>query len=667
MLGRLGKRRGDMFSDDGVAPAGGGGFRWLVSTSLAAAVGAISVAAVIFGSGETTDALREVPPWLERPGAKPSVTAARDITPTETGLKWAIPKADRLQTMTGTLSARFLVHDTMRIKQGTRDAIVNKAFVRLVARLAPVAPGQIERIPPFNPYRLYATAGAADDTAGQNATDDAQEISTTLIELLGGLLPAEDGQELDAQEAAEIVARSLAVQDEPATGIAAIRGGFQPDGLKATAQELLADRSLRGRQDRLPTTATTDLTKTVFDTDDTVADLEARQVKVVKVARGQTFTRILQDNGGDKFQVRAMVEAAKTILADNALTPGMEAHVTLVPSLTRAGALEPVRVTLFSEQQDHKLTVARNAAGEFSVSATPIEDRVARADVGNDDNAQASSLYMSFYHSALSHGLPVETINQIMRIHAYDTDFRRRVRGHDQIEWFFDTRDDTRAAGNGLDAALGDLLMTSISTGGEAYRFYRFRTQDGLVDYYDDNGNTSRKFLMRRPVRGESMRLASGFGMRRHPILQYVRPHNGIDWAGPIGTPIMAAGMGTIEEAGRKGEFGNYVRIRHANGYKTSYAHMQRFAPGVSEGVRVLQGQVIGYLGNTGLSSGPHLHYEVHVNSRPVDPMSIQVPRDRKLTTNQLRDFQREKTRIDDLLRRNPVSSRIVDQQAALR
>jgi murein DD-endopeptidase MepM/ murein hydrolase activator NlpD len=173
--------------------------------------------------------------------------------------------------------------------------------------------------------------------------------------------------------------------------------------------------------------------------------------------------------------------------------------------------------------------------------------------------------------------------------------------------------------------------------------------------------------LMRRPVRGEGMRLGSGFGMRRHPILGMVRPHNGVDWSGPIGTPIMAAGSGTIEEAGRKGEYGNYVRIRHANGYRTSYAHMRGFAAGISEGVRVRQGQVIGFLGTTGLSTGPHLHYEVLVNSRPVDPMSLQVPKDRKLTGNPLRDFLKEKGRIDDLLRRNPVSSRIIDQQAALR
>ncbi len=131
--------------------------------------------------------------------------------------------------------------------------------------------------------------------------------------------------------------------------------------------------------------------------------------------------------------------------------------------------------------------------------------------------------------------------------------------------------------------------------------------------------------------------------------------HTGVDWAAPPGTPILAAGSGTIEEAGRKGYNGNYVRIRHANGYQTAYSHMSRIAAGVEAGVKVKQGQIIGYVGSTGLSSGPHLHYEVLVNSRFVDPLSIQVPRERKLTGKDLASFQRERARIDELMRRAPV------------
>lgn len=214
---------------------------------------------------------------------------------------------------------------------------------------------------------------------------------------------------------------------------------------------------------------------------------------------------------------------------------------------------------------------------------------------------------------------------------------------------FFDARDETSAGG------LGEMLYSALATGGEHHQFWRFRTPDGIVDYYDTEGNNSRRFLMRRPVRGDTVRLASGYGLRRHPLLNIVRPHNGIDWAGPIGTPILAAGNGIIEEAGRKGDFGNYVRIQHANGYQTTYAHMSQYAPRTQAGARVRQGEVIGYIGNTGLSAGPHLHFEVLVNNRYVDPLTIQVPTERRLTGKQLADFQRERARIDELRRQPPV------------
>jgi murein DD-endopeptidase MepM/ murein hydrolase activator NlpD len=638
---RRGATSADVFHDGTPqAPQSRGAVRWLVTTSLAAGVGAVSVAAVVIGSVDTI------------PQAAPGRAIGTQPTVPVEGLAWSLPKSDRLQTMTGMVAARFLIQDRLRQRRGARDAIVNKSYIRLTSRLTPVQGPDVDRVPAFNPYKLYGTP-----TPGTSADGDAaSDVTSRLVEVLAGSLLAEDGQELDVAEVTDIVGRVAAQQDEIAAGAGAIRGGFQPDGLgRSGAGDLLAER-LRPSLDRLPPN-TTALAKSVHDADGPVEDLERREVRVVKVARGQTLTRILLDMGGDRFQVRAMVEAAKTLVADNQLVPGSEVHVTLVPSLTRPGGSEPARVSVFGEGQDHKGTIARNAAGEFVASSSPIDERVLRAALGHEDAAQAASLYASLWHAGLFHGLPPETIEQVLRIHAYATDFRRRVRGSDQIELFFDTREDER----GLDAALDELLMTALTTGGETQSFFRFRSSDGVVDYYDEAGNTSRKFLMQRPVRGEAIRFTSGFGMRRHPVLSFMRLHSGVDWAGPIGTPIMAAGAGEIEEAGRKGEYGNYIRIRHANGYKTAYAHMSRFAPGISEGVRVTQGQVIGFLGNTGISSGPHLHYEVLVNNQYVDPMSIQVPRDRKLTGPQLRDFLKEKARIEDLTRRNPALSRMHD------
>ncbi len=313
--------------------------------------------------------------------------------------------------------------------------------------------------------------------------------------------------------------------------------------------------------------------------------------------------------------------------------------------------MEPVRFSIFDAGQAHKVTVTRSNAGEFVASATPIDDdEASRVSLGDKDQAQASSLYASLYHASELQSVPVDTIMRILRVHAYETDYRRRLRSGDSCEFFFDLKDE-----GGTEGPPGELLFTSITAGGESSRFYRFRTPDGEIDYYDAEGNNSKKFLMRKPVRADDVRLTSGFGLRFHPLLNEKRMHTGVDWASSPGTPVLAAGNGTIEEVGRKGHYGNYVRIRHANGYQTAYGHLSRFAEGAAVGVKVRQGQVIAFVGSTGLSSGPHLHFEVLVNNQFVDPLSIQVPRERKLDGKTLAEFQKERARIDELMRRAPV------------
>ncbi|MEQ1491673.1 MAG: M23 family metallopeptidase, partial [Terricaulis sp.] len=188
--------------------------------------------------------------------------------------------------------------------------------------------------------------------------------------------------------------------------------------------------------------------------------------------------------------------------------------------------------------------------------------------------------------------------------------------------------------------------------------FYQFMAPgDSRPDWYDADGKSARRFLMKTPINGA--RLSSGFGMRRHPILGYSRMHRGTDFAAPTGTAILAAGDGVVERAGPFSSFGNYVRIRHANGYETAYAHMSRFARGMRAGARVRQGQVIGYVGTTGRSTGPHLHYEVLRRGQQVNPMSLRVANGRNLTGRALELFMIERERINTLrqvrARENPV------------
>jgi murein DD-endopeptidase MepM/ murein hydrolase activator NlpD len=524
---------------------------------------------------------------------------------------------------------------------------MNKPYARLVARLAPISKVQAQRVPPLNPFKLYANTTPLD--AAERPEDGLQNAAVKIVELLGGVLPSEDAQELSADEVAELVVRAQSGNDDNTL----LRPSLTADAPVRSPADLLAEKSNLASQMAPPNTSI--LAKSVIESEEGVDDIEGREVKVVRTQQGDTVARVIGRLGAETWQARAMADAARTAFPDGQLPAGLEVHVTLVPSVVRANRMEPVRFSVYGDGHDHKVTVARNSAGEFISSGSPLDERMARGELVDDNQPQASSLYASLHHTAERQGIPPEVIQQILKVHAYETDFRQRVRAGDAFEFFFDVKDDDKTA----EGNLGELLVTAITSAGETHKFYRFRTPDGTVDYYDEQGNTSRKFLMRRPVRGEDVRITSGFGVRRHPILQIPKMHTGVDWACATGTPIMAAGGGVIEEAGRKGEYGNYVRIRHPNGYKTAYGHMQRLASGVSEGVRVRQGQIIGFVGTTGLSSGPHVHFEVLVNNSFVDPMSIQVPRERQLAGRQLADFQKERARIDTLTRRNPVTTKV--------
>jgi murein DD-endopeptidase MepM/ murein hydrolase activator NlpD len=599
---------------------------------------------VIFGSADPIEGRGGMLPTLARMSEQTRMTyepAALAMARAD-GLAWSLPKSDRLQPLSGAMSTKFIVQESIRQRKGARDYIHNKPYARIVARLGAVSVKDAASIPPFNPFRLYANnspVGEALDEDGEGNRPSGGDVTVRVVELLGSILPVEDGQEMDLQDVAEIVQRVQEAQRDEA----GLKPGFLPEGL-----DVAQSRGLQGEktaeQDVIPP-YTTVLAKTVVETDDTAEDLEGREVRKVKVARGDTLTKLLQALGSESWLARSMVEAARGVFADSDLTPGSEVEFVLVPSLTRAGRLEPIRLSV-RDGGVHRVTVSRNAAGEFVASATAIGDPA-----GRGDQTTATSLYASLYQAALSQGLPKEAIEQIIKIHAYETDFRRRARSSDMIELFFDVKDEERS----VDGPPGELLFTAITTGGDTQRYFRFRTPDGQIDFYDEFGNNSKKFLMRRPIRSEDVRLASGFGVRFHPLLNTRKMHTGIDWAATPGTPILASGTGVIEEVGPKGQYGNYIRIRHANGYQTAYGHMSRFAQGVREGIKVRQGQVIGFVGNTGFSTGPHLHYEVLVNNRFVDPLSIQMPQERKLTGKQLADFQKERSRLDELMRRPPV------------
>lgn len=625
----------DVYSADHADSRQSGRFRWMLSTCLAAAVGAVAIIVVIYGSTDPRDSVGGRMPTLDRLRMDAAVAPMPAPHRPDDGLNWAVAKTDRLQMTTGATSTRYIIHETLKQRRNGREYIYAKPYVRIVSHLAPVPANYTDVIPPFNPLKLYADSKPVASNRESEATAQSIDVSVRVVELLGGFLPGEDGQELDSREVDDLVQHAsldAPADDDPAEG-PLVESGVPSEIPVAPA---------------LPPN-TTDLAKTTVEADEPDTELEDQQTRVVKVGPRDTLAKILAATGAETWVVREILSSAETIFREENLKAGQEVHITLVPSLDDASKMEPTRLSVFGDGHEHLLTVARSAGGEFIASATPPAQEIVTARLASAESGISATLYASLYHAGLVQQVPSDTIQQILRVHASETDFRRRLRADDTAEYFFDLKQES-----GTDGPPGELLYTSITSGGETTSYFRFRSSDGVVDYYDKEGNNSRKFLMRKPIRGD-LRLTSGFGVRFHPLLGIRKMHTGVDWAAPVGTPILAAGTGTIEEARHKSYNGNYVRIRHANGYQTAYSHMTRIAPGVQEGIKVRQGQIIGYVGSTGLSSGPHLHYEVLINSRFVDPLSIQVPRERKLAGKDLAEYQRERIRIEDLMRRAPV------------
>jgi murein DD-endopeptidase MepM/ murein hydrolase activator NlpD len=234
---------------------------------------------------------------------------------------------------------------------------------------------------------------------------------------------------------------------------------------------------------------------------------------------------------------------------------------------------------------------------------------------------------------------------------SYDVDFQRDVHPGDSFEVFFNRF----FTPEGQPAKAGDILAATMTLSGKKHLLYRYEMADGEAEYFDVNGQSAKAMLMKTPVDGA--RISSGFGARHHPILGYTRMHKGIDFAVPQGTPVMAAGSGTVTFAGNSGEYGNLVVINHTNSYATAYAHLSRFA--VHKGDHVSQGEVVAYSGMTGLATGPHLHYEIRVNKSSVNPLTVKVASGRKLEGQELRDFLAERDHLEDLIASTPVEHKL--------
>jgi murein DD-endopeptidase MepM/ murein hydrolase activator NlpD len=609
--------------------------KWLASTCVAGMVGVCLIGVAIYASMNMDDGSGMVSSI--RRASLAALQPIRGARLANDGQSPNGQKEDRIQMTSAGFVTRHVIHDTVTERQGSREFITIKPYVRIVAGLATDLPEDADKLPPFNPFKLYSDQTPVG--SGETSSDQPQAVNVNLVDVPGAQVPQSDGIELRTDEVNTLVseaAENFAYADGP------LAGG------QATLQ-LASYSPQEGFKLAPPAINTTDIHKSMEDADTSEDDdsidedlIASATQKALSVGKGDTLMSLFAKVDTEPTEAQSIIDALSPIFQADDLKPGEEIRFSLVPAPSDTGAMEPVKVSIYAHGGDHLATVTRNRQGDFVATTEGNEIKTQQA-------STRATLYTSFYHAALEQHIPQATIEKLLRVNSYDVDFKQKVKPGDTFEVFFDS--------GSSDDELGELLYTSMTIDGVQRKFYRFRTPDDVVDYYDEDGNSAKKFLMRNPVKGG--RYTSGYGMRKHPLLGIVRMHTGVDWAAPVGTPILAAGDGIIEMVGGKGGYGNYVRIRHPNGYSTAYGHMARYADGVAPGVAVKQGQIIGYVGNSGLSTGPHCHFEVLVNNDFVNPMTIAVPRGLQLQGRELAEFQRERNRIEALMQMDPVTSRV--------
>lgn len=349
----------------------------------------------------------------------------------------------------------------------------------------------------------------------------------------------------------------------------------------------------------------------------------------ITVQKGDTLISILGDLGLDREQANDVFYALKKYYD---------------PRDLRAGQKLSANVTVNNRSQEivqfNSLTI-EPAAGERIVAAFDENGQVNIAkdkdELIEEVNSASGSIDGLISTAMRNKGVPNRVVNNFVAIFNYAVDFRRDLRKGDRFEIIYENYIDK----NGEMVRSGNILYAALILRKDKIAMYRFKDKKGNVDYYTEKGQALKKTLDKKPLAFRNARISSPFGKRYHPILRQTKIHWGVDYAAPRGTKIFAGGDGVVQVAKYNGSYGNYVKIRHNSEFSTAYGHMQRIAKGIRPGVRVKQGQVIGYVGSTGRSTGPHLHYEVVKNGRRVNPRTIRAATGENLKGTDLKNFKK--------------------------
>ncbi|KRR24112.1 hypothetical protein CQ14_15370 [Bradyrhizobium lablabi] len=631
--------------------------QWFSGTILTGLCGAALIGGAVFASLDGEMTFAKVPERVE--GALRGAFGANDRTAT-------LHKSDRLPPPGESSASRNVVKMSTVTRVGNRDVMRVRPFVRISGNLSMTTSDLSSKIPPYNAQRLLtdvgtSTAAASEDPNNPEAVEPDAEVSFVTKDL-ATVLPKAKLAAVVALDEVLMRVRDAAnwrgsggVRYTALANAAADAGGVQSDLKLAYATEGNVSDPYAGFETRIVPENVTLLPKTKDQI--TGGNPSGERVHVVK--KGDTIASILRDLGATPDEARAVALTLGPRGRDGGLKEGQKIRILMAPTgLGPSARLQPYRVIVANETTIEAVA-ALSDVGKYVAVDVQSMNTVAEAATGKDDDdddeddGSGVRLYQSIYETALRNKVPAAVIEDMVRIYSYDVDFQRKVQPGDSFDVYFAGEDEGTSNNEKT-----EVLFASLTVGGETKKYYRFQTpDDSVVDFYDETGKSAKKFLVRKPVNNAIMR--SGFGGRRHPILGFTKMHTGVDWATPYGTPIFASGNGVVEKVGWEGGYGKYVRLKHNNGYETAYGHMSAFAKGMEPGKRVRQGQVIGFVGSTGMSTGAHVHYEILVNGRFVDPMRVKLPRGRSLEGSMLANFEKERDRLDTQMNNRGSAARV--------
>jgi murein DD-endopeptidase MepM/ murein hydrolase activator NlpD len=362
-----------------------------------------------------------------------------------------------------------------------------------------------------------------------------------------------------------------------------------------------------------------------------VNNLEPRYKKYNhKIKSGETFDKILDSYSINKNEINAIKQSLSKKVNINKLNTNQKIHIILDKTNNK------IKEFVFQISNTEKIYLSKNSEDlEF-------DEKILSIKLDKKIIYKENIILQSLYKAATDQNIPPNTIIEFARIYGFQVDFQRDIRKEDKFQIMYEVFIDE----NKKIIETGEILFANLKLSGQDNSLYYF-DKENLEGHYDKNGKSVQKALMKSPINGA--RLSSSFGMRKHPIDGYNKMHRGTDFAAPKGTPIMASGNGIVKKAGWCGGGGNCVKIRHNSTYETVYAHMSKFARGIKNGVRVKQGQIIGYVGSTGKSTGPHLHYEVIVNGKKVNSQKLKLPSGKVLKGKDREYFETAKIKLDVL------------------